>query len=112
MSAPSPSPCNQAVPEAKSAACGGKLTTSGAAQAGLRVNPDYQIAWWPISGDACQRRPISSRREHRRLKNCIITLYTDEIAEYGRLGASNKDRYAMRHGYRAGIRVAAGYRIE
>lgn len=34
------------------------------------------------------------------MKICIVTLYTDEIAEYGRLGASNKDRYAMRHGYR------------
>ena len=28
-----------------------------------------------------------------------MTLYTDEIAEYGRLGAANKESYARRHGY-------------
>ena len=33
------------------------------------------------------------------MKICIVTLYTDEIAEYGRLGAANKERYATRHGY-------------
>jgi hypothetical protein len=33
------------------------------------------------------------------LKICVVTLYTDEIAAYGRLGAANKERYAQRHGY-------------
>jgi len=33
------------------------------------------------------------------VKICIVTLYTDEIAEYGKLGASNKASYAARHGY-------------
>jgi len=33
------------------------------------------------------------------LKICIVTLYTDEIAGYGRLGAANKQNYAERHGY-------------
>ena len=28
-----------------------------------------------------------------------MTLYTDEIAEYGRLGAANKEDYARHHGY-------------
>jgi hypothetical protein len=37
--------------------------------------------------------------EHRQLKICVVTLYTDEIAEYGRLGAENKENYAKRHGY-------------
>jgi galactosyl transferase GMA12/MNN10 family len=30
---------------------------------------------------------------------CIVTLYTDEIAGFGRLGAGNKESYARRHGY-------------
>ncbi len=33
------------------------------------------------------------------MKICVVTLYTDEIAEYGRLGAANKEAYARRHGY-------------
>ena len=34
------------------------------------------------------------------MKICVVTLYTDEIAGYGRLGAANKEAYARRHGYR------------
>jgi hypothetical protein len=33
------------------------------------------------------------------VKICVTTLYTDEIARYGRLGAANKESYAKRHGY-------------
>jgi hypothetical protein len=33
------------------------------------------------------------------LKICVVTLYTDEIAQYARLGAVNKERYAARHRY-------------
>jgi len=33
------------------------------------------------------------------LKICIVTLYTGEIAHYGKLSAANKESYARRHGY-------------
>lgn len=33
------------------------------------------------------------------MKICVVTLYTDEIAEYGKLGAANKESYARCHGY-------------
>lgn len=33
------------------------------------------------------------------MRICIVTLFTEEIAAYGRLGAANKESYARRHGY-------------
>ena len=33
------------------------------------------------------------------MRICIVTLFTEEIASYGRLGAANKESYARRHGY-------------
>ncbi|HEY2890124.1 MAG TPA: DUF273 domain-containing protein [Dongiaceae bacterium] len=33
------------------------------------------------------------------MKICVVTLYTAEIAEYGQIGAANKEAYARRHGY-------------
>lgn len=33
------------------------------------------------------------------MRICVVTLYTGEIANYGALGAANKERYAARHGY-------------
>jgi signal transduction histidine kinase len=33
------------------------------------------------------------------MKIAIVTLFTEEIAEYGELGAANKQAYARRHGY-------------
>ena len=33
------------------------------------------------------------------MRICVVTLYTDEIAEYGRFGTANKEAYARHHGY-------------
>jgi len=33
------------------------------------------------------------------MRIAIVTLFTEEIATYGRLGAANKESYARRHGY-------------
>jgi hypothetical protein len=49
-----------------------------------------------IAGSAILQR---FRAGHRQVRICVVTLYTDEIAEYGRIGAANKEAYARHHGY-------------